>query len=69
MVRQKGRPLSRPKAKTMRDEVARKAMTAHINITIIMQIIKVAPAYEPTESRTTCMKGKPSLPVGLVSTA
>ncbi len=66
---QKGRPLSRPKAKTMRDAVARKAMTAKTNMAMTMLIMTVAPEYEPTESRTTCIKGKPSLPVGLSRTA
>lgn len=55
MSRHKGRPLSRPKAKTMRDAVARKAVTAKINMIVTMLMMTVAPAYELTESRTTCM--------------
>ena len=50
MVRQNGRPLSRPKAKTMRDEVARKAIAAQMSMTMIMQIMTEAPVREPVTS-------------------
>ena len=50
MVRQKGRPRSRPKAKTMRDEVARKAMAALMSMIMMMQIMTEAPGSEPVAS-------------------
>ena len=50
MVRQKGRPLSRPKAKTMRDDVARKAIAAQMSMIMMIQIITEAPPREPVAS-------------------
>ena len=50
IVRQKGRPLSRPKAKTMRDDVARKAIAAQMSMIMMIQIITEAPAREPVAS-------------------
>ena len=50
IVRQKGSPLSRPKAKTMRDEVARKAIAAAISIIMMMEMSADAPEREPVAS-------------------
>ena len=50
IVRQKGRPRSRPKAKTMRDEVARKAIAAQMSIIMMMHIMVDAPDSEPVAS-------------------
>ncbi len=47
---EKGKPLSRPKAKTMRDEVARNAIAAQISMIMMMEIIAEAPAIEPVAS-------------------
>ena len=69
IVRQKGKPLSRPNAKTMRDEVARKAIAAQMSMIMMMEIIVEAPAREPVASWKICIKGKPRAPVGLASTS
>ncbi|KAL8701510.1 MAG: hypothetical protein Q9201_004868 [Fulgogasparrea decipioides] len=50
MVRQNGRPRSRPKAKTMREEVARKAFAAQKSMTKIMHIMALVPESEPVAS-------------------
>ena len=43
IVRQKGKPLSRPKAKTIREDVARKAIAAQMSMMITMLIMAEAP--------------------------
>ena len=50
IVRQKGRPRSLPKAKTMRDEVARKAIAAQISMMMMIHIMVDAPARDPVAS-------------------
>ena len=50
ICRQNGSPRSRPKAKTMRDEVARKAIAAQMSMMIIMAIMTEAPDREPVAS-------------------
>ena len=50
IVRQKGSPRSRPKAHTIRDEVARKAIAAQISMMMMMQIMVEAPESEPVAS-------------------
>ncbi len=68
IVRQNGRPLSRPKAKTMRDEVARKAIAAQMSMIMMIQIMTEAPGRDPVASKKICMKGKPRRPDGLART-
>ena len=50
ICRQKGRPRSRPNAKTMRDAVARKAIAAQMSMMMIMTIMTEAPDLEPVAS-------------------
>lgn len=50
IVRQNGSPRSRPKAQTMREEVARKAIAAQMSMIMMMHIIVEAPESEPVAS-------------------
>ena len=60
IVRQKGNRRSLPKAKTMREAVAKKAMAALMSMTMMIEIIAEVPAREQVASWKICMKGKPS---------